>query len=155
MSATSGTLFVILGAAIFAACRASDRDASRSADTTRADTAGGMAGMQGMQGMMGAGMMDSMQTQMRMMDTIGADQMKAMLPMHRQMVANMLSRMNADMRSMNMTANQAWNETADSLRADLVRMPEMSAQELKTMMPDHRARMTRLMQMHRDMMARM
>ena len=120
----------------------------------RADSAGGMAGMPGMGGMM-AGMMDSMQTHMRMMDTMSVNQMKTMLPMHRQMTANMLSRMNQEMRSMNMAADPAWTTTADSLRQDLTRMPELSAQQLKAMMPAHHARMMRLMQMHRDMMARM
>ena len=143
----------ILGASAFAACRSSDRESARSGDTAaRTDTAGGMAGMPGM---MGAGMMDSMQTHIRMMDTLSAQQLTAMLPMHRQMAANMLSRMTSDMRSMNMTADQAWSATVDSLRQDLVRMPEMSGSELKAMMPAHHARMTRLMQMHRDMMGRM
>jgi hypothetical protein len=144
----------LIGAAAIAACRAPDQETPSAGDTAaRQETVGGMAGMQGM--MMDTAMMDSMQVHMRMMDTMSADQIKAMLPMHRQMAANMLSRMNADMRSMNMTPDQAWNATADSLRQDLARMPDMSAQELKAMMPAHRARMTRLMQMHRNMMARM
>ena len=147
-------VLALVGAAAFAACRPPDQETP--GDTVaRQETAGGMAGMEGMRGMMSTAAMDSMQNHMHMMDTMNADQIKAMLPIHGQMAANMLSRMNADMRSMNMTADAAWNATADSLRQDLVRMPDMSAQELKAMMPAHRARMTRLMQMHRDMMARM
>jgi hypothetical protein len=142
----------LIGAAAITACRSPDQE-TPSDTVARQETAGGMAGMRGM--MMDTAMMDSMQAHMRMMDTMTADQVKAMLPMRRQMAANMLSQMNADMRSMNMTPDQAWNATADSLRQDLARMPDMSAQELKAMMPAHRARMTRLMQMHRNMMARM
>ena len=159
----------LVGMTTLAACAGDDARRSPVTDTaaasasagslegaTRKDSTGGMAGMQGMAGMMGAGMlMDSMQTHMRMMDTVSPDQMKAMLPMHRQMTANMLTRMSADMRSMNMPADAAWSATADSLRQDLTHMPDMSAAELKTMMPAHHARMTRLMQMHRDMMAKM
>ena len=100
-------------------------------------------------------MMDSMQMQMRMMANMSADQMKSMLPKRRQMAANMLSQMNTQMRSMNMPANAAWTATIDSVRQDLVRLPEMSAQELKSAMPAHQARMMRLMQMHRDMMKNM
>lgn len=144
----------LTGAAALGACRASDRNASSSGETS-ADTAGGMGGMQGMPGMMGAATMDSMAAHLRMMDTVRAEQLTAMLPAHRQMVANMLSRMNQEMRSMNMAADQAWTATVDSLRQDLVRMPEMSGTELRGMMPAHHARMMRLMQMHRDMMARM
>jgi hypothetical protein len=157
MSLTFRTVVLAaFGAVVLAACRsANDETAGRQDTAGRADSAGGMAGMPGMGGMMGAGMMDSMQTHMRMMDTMSADQMKAMLPMHRQMAANMLSRMNQDMRSMNMPGDQAWNATVDSLRQDLTLMPELSGQALKAMMPAHHARMTRLMQMHRDMMGRM
>jgi hypothetical protein len=143
---------------ILPACRPSNNETAstgQAGSSARADTAGGMAGMPGMHGMMGAGMMDSMQTHMRMMDEMTADQIKAMLPKHRQMAANMLSRMNRDMRSMNMPGDQAWNATVDSIRQDLTRMPELSGQELKATMPAHHARMTRLMQMHRDMMGRM
>ena len=117
--------------------------------------AGGMPGMQGMQdmggGMMG-GMMDSMSAQMRMMDTVKAAQMKSMMPMHRQMVANILSQMTSEMRSMNMPASPEWTATVDSLRQDLIHMPEMGPQELKRFMPAHHARVMRLMDMHRSMM---
>jgi hypothetical protein len=161
----------LAGLVTLAACARKDARRNETSDTagasasagtlegpTRKDSVGGMAGMQGMAGMaggmMGTGMMDSMQTHMRMMDTVSADHMKTMLPMHRQMVANMLSRMSTEMRSMSMPADPAWSATADSLRQDLAHMPEMSAAELKATMPAHHARMTRLMQMHRDMMAR-
>ena len=148
-------VLTLAGAATLAACRSANDDTAGARDSAaRADSAGGMAGMPGMGGQMGAGMMDSMHTHMRMMDTMSADQTKAMLPMHRQMVANMLSRMNSDMRSMNMPGDQVWNATADALRQDLTRMPELSGQELKAMMPAHHARIMRLLQAHRDMMGR-
>jgi hypothetical protein len=51
-----------------------------------------------------------------------------------------------------MMPDAQWNATADSLRQDLTRMPEMSAQELEAAMPAHNARMQRLMDMHRAMM---
>lgn len=54
--------------------------------------------------------------------------------------------MNSEMRSMNMASDQRWKATADSVRQDLSRMPEMSANELKTFMPMHCARITRLME---------
>lgn len=121
---------------------------------TRPDTAAHMAGMQGM-GMMGAATMDSMQAHMRMMEGMSADQMKAMLPTHRQMVANMLSRMDGEMRQMNMHADPSWKALADSVRQDLVRMPNMNQSQLRSFMPAHASRMTRLMQMHRTMMGSM
>ncbi len=116
----------------------------------------GMPAMGGMQGMGGGGMMaqmtPQMMTHMRMMQGASADSMAAMMPMHRQMMANMLARMNGEMRGMHMPADARWTATADSLRQDLVRMPELSAPELKAMMPAHLERMKRLMEMHRGMM---
>jgi hypothetical protein len=115
----------------------------------------GMQGMQGMQGMMSSATMDSMHAEMQKMQGMTAGQMAAMLPMHRQMAANMLSKMTADMRSMNMPADAAWTATTDSVRQDLTRLPELSNEQLKQELPAHHARMMRLMQMHKDMMAKM
>lgn len=149
-------ILILLAAPTLSACGAGDeRPAADSpATATRADSAGGMRGM-GMSGMMGAGMMDSMQAHMGMMDTVSGERMKEMLPMHRQMTANMLSQMNSEMQGMNMPASTAWKATVDSLRQDLVRMPDMRDAELKTLMPAHHARMRRLMEMHRTMMGKM
>lgn len=132
-------------------------------------TAGGMSGMpmqgmEGMKGMAGAdsgamggmgnmmSMMGDMQKQMDAMMKASPEQIRTMLPMHRQMAANMLSQMNSEMRTMNMPANAAWTATVDSVRQDLVRLPEQSAQQLKEALPAHHARMMRLMQMHGGMM---
>lgn len=158
MSNTFRTAFVALCSAL-AACTASDQ---RAADTdtgdgtaTSATSDTAMKGMGSMAGMMSASTMDSMHVHMQMMDTSSAEHVAAMLPSHRQMAANMLSRMNADMRGMNMSGDAAWNATVDSLRQDLTRMPDLDAAALKSMMPAHNARMMRLMQMHRDMMGKM
>lgn len=131
------------------------KEGAANRDSAATDSASGMAAMPEMQWTIGAGMMDSMQAHMRMTDGMTPEQMKASLPAHRKMVANMLSQMNADMRTMNMPADAAWNAAVDSVRQDLVRMPEMSAQELKEMMPARHARVTRLMEMHQRMMGSM
>ena len=143
-----------------AACRAKETPSSQdSAGTAKAasDSAksSGMSGMAGMRGMVSPGMMDSMQMQMRSMAAMNPDQMASMLPMHRQMVANMLSQMMTEMRSMNMAPDAAWTALSDSVRQDLIGLPEMAKSELKQGIPAHHARVMRLMQMHRDMMAKM
>lgn len=117
----------------------------------RADTAGGMQGMAGM----GTATMDQVDVHMRSMMGAVADSMKMMLPEHRQMVANMLSGMDTQMRQMNMKADAAWSALADSVRADLTRMPDLSATDLKAMMDAHMARVHRLMEMHKSMGAGM
>lgn len=148
-----------LAALIVAACTSKQPPASQDSTAAKAavDTTkpGAMAGMAGMQGMMSAAMADSMQAEMKKMAAMTPDQMAAMLPMHRQMVGNMLAQMSSDMRSMNMPADAAWTALTDSVRQDLIRLPDMSKTELKQAIPAHHARVTRLMQMHKDMMAKM
>ena len=158
------SLGVLIVAPLASACTskpaASTDTATRTAaasatDSAKAGAMSGMQGMQGMQGMMSRATMDSMHAEMQKMEGMTADQMAAMLPMHRQMAANMLSRMSAEMRSMNMPADPAWTATTDSVRQDLTRLPELSKEQLKEALPAHHARMMKLMQMHKDMMAKM
>ena len=138
--------------------RVSAADSAAASREVHGDTAGGMANMPGMSGttgmtgMMSAGMMDSMDVHMRMMDTMTGAQMKAMMPAHRQMVANMLAQMNSEMRGMKMTPEARWTALIDSVRQDLVRMPELTPQQCKAMMPAHHDRITLLMRLHRGMM---
>lgn len=118
------------------------------------DTAG-MSGMKGMPGMMDSsmtGMSSEMHTHMMAMTGAAADSMKRMVPMHRQLVANMIAKMNGEMRDMKMASNTEWSATVDSLRKDLVRLRELGNTELTAMMPAHMARVTRLSEMHQQMM---
>jgi len=115
----------------------------------------GMGAMEGMEGMdvgQGGGMMGEMVTHMEMMAGMSGDSVMPMLQTHRQMVANMIAQMNREMAAMDMPGDTAWNATIDSLRADLTRMPELTADELSQLMPGHRARVMRLMDMHEKMM---
>lgn len=127
--------------------------------------AGGMEEMEGMQGTeamegmggmrMGGGMMEQMQSHMQSMEGADGERYHAMLPQHRQMVANMISQFNREMREMDMGADPDWDRTIEGLRQDLRQMPEMTAPELESFMPEHRQRVMRLMEMHRDMMGTM
>lgn len=118
-----------------------------------AQPAGGMEGMGGMQ--MDGGMMEQMQAHMQSMEGANGERHQTMLPEHRQMVANMISQFNREMRGMEMGADSEWNQTIEALRQDLRQMPEMTAQELESFMPEHRQRVMRLMEMHREMMGSM
>lgn len=148
----------LAAALAISACRTEDSESQ--ADTSGMppiDSTGGMTMGSGMMGggMTGGGMMDQMQSHLRMMDGAGADSMMAMMPMHRQMVASMIAQMNREMRDMQMQMDTGWTATVDSLRQDLVRLPELGAGELQSFMPAHRARVQRIMEMHRRMMADM
>ena len=80
--------------------------------------------------------------------------MQAVMPMPRQLADSMISRMNEGMRRMNMATDSAWNATVDSVCQDLSRLSAMTAAEMTALMPAHRARMMRLMQMHPTMTGR-
>lgn len=140
---------------VLGACGPGDApDASETAEEGMPGMPAGMEGMVRMEGMPGggSGTMERMGAHMRMMQGMSGDSVQAMLPMHRQMVANMIASMNREMRDMNMPADAAWSATVDSLRSDLVAMPEMDAAELEALMPAHHRRAMRLMEMHGEMM---
>ena len=124
------------------------------ADTTTmadADTAA-MAGMPGMaSGKMVSDMMESMEVRMRLMDTASAATMAARKPRYHQMADSMLSRMNEEVRRMNIATDSIWSATVDSVRQDLSRMRAMAGSDMKAMMPAHLERMRFLIQMHRTM----
>lgn len=123
-----------------------------------AEPAGGMEGMQGMGGAADAeqtGLPPELQAHMRMMQSASGDELARMVPEHRQLVANMIAQMNREMRDMNMTTDTEWDETVQALRDDLVRLPEMTGDELQTFLPEHQARIERLAEMHRSMMGDM
>ena len=143
--------------AIVSACGGGTPDDTAGAGGTTGATAGAMAGhdMAGMGNMPGMAMMDSMTVHMRAMDTASAASLQSMVPMHRQMAANIVSQMNTDMRGMNMQSDPRWTALMDSVRQDLSRLPDVPAEQLKTFMSAHHARLSRLMQSHRDMMTSM
>jgi hypothetical protein len=120
------------------------------ADMPHRDGPPGMGSMD-----MAAGTMQDMTSHMQMMQNVSADSMMTLMPAHRQMGETMLEQMDEEMRAMNMQPDAQWNATADSIRQDMTRMPDMSAAELQAFMPEHRARMMRLMDMHRAMMRSM
>jgi hypothetical protein len=61
----------------------------------------------------------------------------------------------ASMPGMNMPSDAAWVALRDSIRQDLIHMPDLNASQLRTIMPQHRERVMRLMQMHEGMMSSM
>ena len=143
---------LIAAALVASACGARDTAAR---DTAAGDTtAGGMAAMPGMTTESGR-MMDAVQAHLRALDGASADSLRAALPAHRRLVANLIAQTNREMRDMHMTADAAWDATVDSLRQDLTRMPELSPGELAATMPAHRARVDRLIASHREMLRRM
>lgn len=163
MSARSLLALALL---ISAACESRSGQPNGAGQTTAAtrsgpsDTAKGATGTSGMPSMSGgtptmnAGMMDSMRAEMTGMRGMTPEQMNVAMSTHRQTTANMLAQMNADMRSMNMTGDPAWNALVDSVRHDLVQMPDLPPAQLQNFFRPHAARVERLMAMHQQMMKR-
>lgn len=61
--------------------------------------------------------------------------------------------MDADMNAMGMRGDAAWTALADSVRADLATLPELSGAPLSALVRAHAARVRRLMTTHGNMMA--
>ncbi len=153
---TSGALLLSLNA-----CSA-PRDAGQQASTPAVTTnpSGGMTGMPGMSStpaMAGMAVSGEVMRQMRMhLDTIGAAKdhtLLGMIPAHRTMTASLVANMQADMTAMSMPGDESWTTTVDSVRLDLVRLPELTPAELQALMPAHRARVLGLLEMHAAMMS--
>ncbi|MEO7084208.1 MAG: hypothetical protein ABI442_10565 [Gemmatimonadaceae bacterium] len=115
---------------------------------------GGTSGMSGAAGMTSGAGVNSMETSLGAMDNMSAAQIEAAYPANRQAAGDMLSRMGADMQGMHMSPNASWSATADSIRQDLSHMAGMTGAQMKAAMPAYHGRMTRLMGMHRQMMAK-
>jgi hypothetical protein len=64
---------------------------------------------------------------MRAMEGMGAEQMKAMVPLHRQMVASMLSSFADSLQRMNMSSDPARTALRDAIRKDMILMPDLNA----------------------------
>ncbi|MDP9348109.1 MAG: hypothetical protein M3P24_03055 [Gemmatimonadota bacterium] len=137
-----------------AACGGQE-DAPEAAPADAPATGAPAGGMEGMPGMQPGAAADPLDAHMQMMQGASGDQLKAMIPEHRQLVANMIAQYNREMREMNMSTDAEWNSTVDALRQDLVHLPEMSAEELKTFMPEHQSRINKLREMHKGMMGNM
>lgn len=112
------------------------------------------SGMQdgGMGTMTSEGMIGEMRSHMERIQGAGADSLGQLMPAHRQMAANLLAQMNAEMRQMNMSPDSTWNALVDSVRQDLVRMPELAPGDMVGFMAAHLERMRRLMERHGAMM---
>jgi hypothetical protein len=96
-------------------------------------------------------MMETMEAQMRLMDTASAATMKARMPRYETTADSLLSRMNEEVRRMNIATDAIWPATADSVRQDLSRMRAMTGSDVKATMPAHLKRMRWLIQMQRTM----
>lgn len=136
-------------AVVVAACGGGTRDTN---DTAAGATAAGAMAGHDMGNMQSSAMMDSMVVHMRAMENADAAALQSMVPMHRQMAANMVAQINTEMGSMKMPADQRFTALMDSVRQDLTRLPDVSSAQLKSFMTEHHGRLSRLMQTHRDMM---
>ena len=142
-------LVLILSAV--AACGTGEQKRAQPADSAVHPAGGQMPGMGSMGSMESEGMMREMRSHMQAMSAAGADSLRRVLPMHRQMTANMLQQMNTEMRGMQMAGDTSWIALTDSVRQDLTQLPDVSSAELPGFMDRHRGRVERLMTRHEQM----
>ena len=149
-------LVLLVGTLATAGCGTSGNDAGKqqsAAAATPAGDSGKMGGMGGRQ--MGGGgmeMMAGMRAHMDSMARMSPEQMAAMMAMHDGVMSQMMDRMGADMRSMQMSGDAKWNGLVDSIKADLADLPGLQGNELSARMNAHGDRVRRLIAMHEGMM---
>ena len=151
MSAPMRFAPLLLAAAI--ACNPDQRSAVDGAESARgADTA--MASMDHGETASRA-MMVEMRAHLLAVSGVGSDSLSRMMPGHRQMAANLLQQMDAEMRTMGMTVDTTWRAATDSVRHDLTRLPELTPEELPAFMRGHGERLERIMMLHDSMVGTM
>ena len=79
------------------------------------------------------------------LDAAGGDSLPALIPVHREYVATLVSRCAPEMTGKQRLADTAWSPIATALRQDLVRLPEVEAGDLAAFMVEHRARIERFL----------
>jgi hypothetical protein len=124
--------------------------------TDRSDTSGMMGhmdsgNMSGMD-MRGMQMMTQMRAHMDSMARMSHQQMQTMMASHEAMMSQMMDRMGADMRGMNMTSTSEWTALTDSVKQDLAELPNLKGQDLSARMRAHVDRVQRLITAHEQMM---
>jgi hypothetical protein len=103
-------------------------------------------------GMGGSDMMPMMRAHMDSMTGMSPSQISGMMAAHDRMMSQMMDRMGADMRRMNMSADAKWSSLVDSVKADLADLPGLHGKELSARMTAHADRVRRLLAMHEGMM---
>jgi hypothetical protein len=78
--------------------------------------------------------------------------MSGMMAAHERMMSQMMDRMGADMRGMNMRSDVKWDALTDSVKTDLADLPSLKSTELLARMKAHSGRVQRLIDMHEGMM---
>ena len=134
------------------ACGTGEQAPARQAESAVQPAGSDMPGMGSMGARGSQEMMREMRAHMQGMSAAGSESLRRLLPLHRQMAANMLQQMDTDMRGMQMAGDTSWTALADSVRQDLTRLPDLSAAELPGFVERHRGRVERLMTRHEQMM---
>lgn len=145
-------LRLVLLLSAVAACGTPEQKPAQQAESAVQPAGSDMPGMGSMGARGSQDMMREMRAHMQGMSAGGSESLLRLLPLHRQMTANLLQQMDTDMRGMQMAGDTSWTALADSVRQDLTQLPDLSAAELPGFVERHRGRVERLMMRHEEMM---
>jgi hypothetical protein len=144
------------GVITVAGCKGKDQTAERAQPAGQQGTGGMRMDSMPMggdhMGMAGSDMMPMMRAHMDSMTRMSPAQMSGTMAAHDQMMSQMMDRMGADMRRMNMSTDAKWNSLMDSVKADLADLPGLQGKELSARVAAHADRVRRLLVMHEGMM---
>ena len=89
----------------------------------------------------------AMEVELKALDTAKAPTIQAQLPQHIVAASRLVKHLDDEMQREGKATVPEWRAIVDSVRQDLVRMPEMSVSEIMTYMPSHHARLEQLMKL--------
>ena len=152
--ATRQLASAVLGVLLIAACRSRQ-------ETTYRDTSNGSVDTSAARVVVGKDdsaardttrthlkeMMTAMEIELKALDTAKVATIQAQLPEHVSAATRLVNRLDDDMLHMNKADVPEWRTLVDSLRRDLIRLPQLTTSDLPSYMTQHRARLTRLMEL--------
>lgn len=144
----------LVGLVVLTACEATDGDGGLNAAAEAVEQPAIVEQGGAPARMMTQGGTDGMRTHMDRMAELPTDRLGDVLPVHRQMVENMLARMERARHEMDVTSDAEWHTQADVLRQDLVRMGSMTDEEMLRALPEHTERITDILDFHARTLAR-
>lgn len=86
-------------------------------------------------------------------DTATAGTLRARLPLHAQMLNELLAQYEREMTILDVSGGHSWRATVDSLRTDLMVLQQTSDRELRPVLEAHQGRVGALITHHESMLA--
>jgi hypothetical protein len=104
---------------------------------------------------LGGPAMDELRVHLDTVQGLSGDRLASVRERHGELIRAMMVRMTAEMNRLTMGGSGDWEDMMAAVRQDWELLPAIGIEELEEMLPEHVARVRRLMDLHRERMAEM